>query len=293
MPHYNTLTLPTFNIGMKDRFKEVLFDDFTEPQLRLIWDGLLAKHDWVADDDVCAVAARRVARGMGRKGFSNARAVRKLWERANLSALNRGIEDGVPPQVVMEDVMGAPPELRGAGGVTGLGRAFAKLDDFIGLRAVKDELRKLYEMAKENYYLEISGKKPSAVALNRMFLGNPGTGKVRVLRVGAVVVLCRCCLIRILPLLTAIAWSVLAPQTTIAEVYGLVLKELGLLSDGSVEVKTASDFVGSHVGETSTKTSAILQLCEGKVLVIDEAYNLDDNMYGKQALDTIVEKVTT
>ena len=33
-------------------------------------------------------------------------------------------------------------------------------------------------------------------------------------------------------------------------------------------------------------------MCKGKVLVIDEAYNLDDNMYGKQVLDTIVEKVS-
>lgn len=32
-------------------------------------------------------------------------------------------------------------------------------------------------------------------------------------------------------------------------------------------------------------------LCQGKVLVIDEAYNLDDNMFGKQAIDTLVEKV--
>ena len=31
--------------------------------------------------------------------------------------------------------------------------------------------------------------------------------------------------------------------------------------------------------------------CAGKVLLLDEAYNLDNNMYGKQALDTIVEKV--
>jgi hypothetical protein len=31
---------------------------------------------------------------------------------------------------------------------------------------------------------------------------------------------------------------------------------------------------------------------QGKVLLIDEAYNLDDRMYGKQALDTIVELVS-
>ena len=36
----------------------------------------------------------------------------------------------------------------------------------------------------------------------------------------------------------------------------------------------------------------MLAICKGKVLLIDEAYNLDDNMYGKQVLDTIVEKIS-
>ena len=45
---------------------------------------------------------------------------------------------------------------------------------------------------------------------------------------------------------------------------------------------SSSDFVGSAVGESQKKTNAMLEKARGKVLVIDEAYNLDDNMYGKQ-----------
>lgn len=56
-------------------------------------------------------------------------------------------------------------------------------------------------------------------------------------------------------------------------------------------MKTASDFVGQHVGESQTKTNSILDGAKGKVLIIDEAYALDDNMYGKQVLDTLVEKI--
>lgn len=70
-----------------------------------------------------------------------------------------------------------------------------------------------------------------------------------------------------------------------------MLKELGFLSNGEVVSKTASDFKGSVVGESQTKTSQILKDAQGKVLIIDEAYVLDDNMYGKQVLDTLVEKV--
>lgn len=71
----------------------------------------------------------------------------------------------------------------------------------------------------------------------------------------------------------------------------MLLKHLNCLSNGDVVLKTASDFVGSVVGESANKTNSILKLAAGKVLVIDEAYNLDDTMYGKQVLDVLVEKI--
>lgn len=85
--------------------------------------------------------------------------------------------------------------------------------------------------------------------------------------------------------------SLVQGKTTCAKLYGRLLKELSFLSNGGVVIKTASDFVGSVTGESQTKTSQILDGARGKVLVIDEAYNLDDSLYGKQVLDTIVEKV--
>ena len=39
------------------------------------------------------------------------------------------------------------------------------------------------------------------------------------------------------------------------------------------------------------KTRAILDAAQGKVLFIDECYVLDDALYWKQVLDTIVERV--
>jgi len=92
--------------------------------------------------------------------------------------------------------------------------------------------------------------------MNRLFLGSPGTGK-----------------------------------TTCAKIYGKILKALGYLSNGEVISKTASDFIGNVVGDSHTKTSQILNLSKGKVLIIDEAYNLNNNIYGSEVLDTIVEKV--
>ena len=90
-----------------------------------------------------------------------------------------------------------------------------------------------------NYERELAGDPPLETPLNRLFLGNPGTGK-----------------------------------TTTAELYGRILKGLGFLSDGSVELKVPADLTGSAVGETAEKTSAILANARGKVLVIDEACEL-------------------
>lgn len=57
-----------------------------------------------------------------------------------------------------------------------------------------------------------------------MFLGNPGTGK-----------------------------------TTIAKIYGMILKALHYLSDGTVELKVASDFVGNAEGVSKSQTKASRQ----------------------------------
>ena len=38
-------------------------------------------------------------------------------------------------------------------------------------------------------------------------------------------------------------------------------------------------------------TRAVLDAAQGKIVLLDECYVLDDNLYGKQVLDTIVERV--
>jgi SpoVK/Ycf46/Vps4 family AAA+-type ATPase len=157
-----------------------------------------------------------------------------------------------------------------------LKEALDELNAFDGLEKVKEAIDELVKTAENNYKLELDGRELHAdddddddggggggrnnagigaggaagkgvyqkVALNRLFLGNPGTGK-----------------------------------TSIAKIYGKILKELKYLTDGSVESKVASDFVGSEVGGSQKKTREIIANCEGKVLLIDEAYGLDDALY--------------
>jgi DNA polymerase III delta prime subunit len=80
----------------------------------------------------------------------------------------------------------------------------------------------------------------------------------------------------------------------VARIYGRLLKDFGFLSDGDIIEVKPSDLIGSAVGESSTKTAAILESAKGKVLFIDEAYGLDPSRstsYGGQVIDTLVERI--
>ncbi|KAG6366527.1 hypothetical protein INS49_000704 [Diaporthe citri] len=97
-------------------------------------------------------------------------------------------------------------------------------------------------------------------SLNKVFLGNPGTGK-----------------------------------TTVAKHYARILTELGLLSNGEVIVKSFHDFIGMWRGHSENLTKEILDSAQGKVLIIDEAYGLGrpnrHNNFSRAVIDTMVSEV--
>ncbi|CAB9509012.1 NFX1-type zinc finger-containing protein 1 [Seminavis robusta] len=243
-----------YNPGLKSRFREITFDDFDEEELTRIWTDMRSNKRWSEADNVCTVMVKRLMKQSGKKGFGNARDVRNHLENATKSAMSRlgdnFDQDNMQLEVV--DVIGEDPRLSSGK----LLAVTSEIDEKIGWHRVKAAVQELLELCSTNYQRELLGKTPLAMVMNRLVLGNPGTGK-----------------------------------TTFAKLYGRLLKELGFLSNGDVVSKTASDFVGSHIGESQTKTNSILEMAKGKVLIIDECYALDDQNFGKQVLDTLVEKV--
>ena len=245
--------LYSFNPGIASRFRSVMFEDFTEDALCEVFSKMCKDKELETETPkVGLVAGRRLARGIGHTGFGNAREARVLFETAVTNAKKRFFEQNLAKPVIrMTDVIGEDPSTNAE-----LKRALEDLHKQVGLQSVKDKVQQIVKQAESNYRKQLCGERQDDVSLNQVFLGNPGTGK-----------------------------------TTTAKIYGRVLKALNLLSDGQVVFKTASDFVGKVVGESQDKTANILKLATGKVLLIDEAYGLNDGLYGKQVLDTITEKV--
>lgn len=139
----------------------------------------------------------------------------------------------------------------------GLEEVKQKLEKVIGLDPVKEYVLKLEDNVIAQKMRENSGLKTSAVTMNMIFTGNPGTGK-----------------------------------TTIARIVAEYLKALGVISEGQLVEVSRNDLVGEYQGQTAQKTAEKINSALGGVLFIDEAYALCRNAndtFGLEAIDTIVK----
>ncbi|KAJ1457712.1 P-loop containing nucleoside triphosphate hydrolase protein, partial [Pelagophyceae sp. CCMP2097] len=255
------------NEGLPSRFrKRFEFADLSDDELAETLTAQLAAARCGADAKHVRIAARRLGRLRGTTGFGNARAVRNLVETARerqaarvVAERERGCGRGAGDHGLLarEDLLG--PRI-----VDVDSAALRELEGLEGLQKVKASVKQLLGMMETNLEREEAEQRPAEVSLNRVFLGNPGTGK-----------------------------------TTVARLYGQILRDVGLLSKGDVLVKFPSDFIGGALGQSEANTKAILEASRGCVLVIDEAYGLDPTgggggvkcPYKEAALTTIVEQV--
>ncbi|KAK8151607.1 P-loop containing nucleoside triphosphate hydrolase protein [Phyllosticta citribraziliensis] len=260
------------NPGIPSRFpRQLQFRDYKDEELLEIliyginkrWNGRMQVELGVRGL-YGRIAARRIGRGRDREGFGNARQVENVLTQISdrqAKRLRRQRRAGQAPDDLLltkEDMLGPEPA-----DALKDNASWSKLQTLIGLGSVKDSVKSLLDSIQYNYTRELDEEPLIEFSLNKVFLGNPGTGK-----------------------------------TTVAKLYGQILADIGFLSSGEVVVKTPADFVGSVLGGSEANTKGILAATLGKVLVIDEAYGLyggkgnsSGDPYKTAVIDTIVAEV--
>lgn len=259
------------NPGFPSRFPITMnFEDYTDKELQQILKRQVNRtytNNMEVEDGLdglyIRIAARRVGRSRGKEGFGNARAIENALanvKKRQATRIRRERRSGKNPNDFLftkEDIIGPEPSLSLQDC-----KAWQKLNDMVGLKEVKEQVKILLDSIKTNYQRELDEEPPIQFTLNRVFLGSPGTGK-----------------------------------TTVAKLYGEILATLGLLSNGELVVKTPADFIGAALGVSESQTKGILAATLGKVLVIDEAYGLyggngsTSDPYKTAVIDTIVADV--
>lgn len=132
-----------------------------------------------------------------------------------------------------------------------------ELDRLVGLASVKREVSTLTSLAKIFAKRRAMNLPVPTMSLHLVFLGNPGTGKTTVARI-------------------------------IARIYG----KLGLLSKGQLIEVDRGGLVANYIGQTATKTQAVIDEAMGGILFIDEAYMLDGgsgNDFGHEAVASLLK----
>ena len=253
------------NPGLKSRFTQTIhFDDYTPDELTEIFLHLAEGKNFTVDEDTHAAIHRQFEQLYLRrdKNFGNAREARRIFNEAVERQSQRlvklmgdpGFKESDMYSLTKEDLPMAQSEA-----ARPLDEVLNELDEFIGMRGVKNSIRRL---AVQSMFMKqraaMGAGKVQQMSMNFILTGNPGTGK-----------------------------------TSIARKMGEILQSMDILPTSRVIEASRATLVGKYMGETPKIVNNMCDKAMGGILFIDEAYTLSDggDQYGKEAIDTLMKRM--
>ena len=263
------------NPGLKSRFTQTIhFEDYTPDELTQIFVNMATSKKFEMDDDTKAAVHRQFEQLYLRrdKNFGNAREARRIFDQTVERQSERLVKamsqpdvqvcDDVADGFLFEDMYRITVEdlpMAESSAARPLDEVLAELDQFIGMRAVKNAIRRL---AVQSMFIKqraaMGAGNVQQMSMNFVLTGNPGTGK-----------------------------------TTIARKMGEILQAMEILPTSKVIEASRATLVGKYMGETPKIVNSMCDKAMGGILFIDEAYTLSDqnDQYGKEAIDTLMKRM--
>ena len=253
------------NPGLKSRFTQTIhFDDYTPDELTQIFINLAKGKNFTIDEETEGAIHREFEQLYLRrdKNFGNAREARRIFDGAVERQSQRlvklmsdpGFQEADMYKLTKEDLPTAQSE-----SARPLEEVLNELDEFIGMRTVKNSIRRL---AVQSMFMKqraaMGAGNVQQMAMNFILTGNPGTGK-----------------------------------TSIARKMGEVLQAMEILPTARIIEASRATLVGKYMGETPKIVNNMCDKAMGGILFIDEAYTLSDggDQYGKEAIDTLMKRM--
>ena len=254
------------NSGLRSRFsKTIEFADYTAKELAAIFRSMAKKNEFVlaADLEEGLDAAMAKLTAKRDRTFGNARFVRQLFEDATGRQANRLAESGNLDADALKTLaladLGLGERKTDVRAPT-IDEVLTELDSLVGLKPVKDELRRLIATVRANKLRAEKGLENNVtMSYNFVFTGNPGTGK-----------------------------------TTVARILGKAFRALGVLDRANFVETDRSGLVAKYEGQTAAKTNKLIDSAMGGILFIDEAYQLnqgENDQYGSEAVATLLKRM--
>jgi SpoVK/Ycf46/Vps4 family AAA+-type ATPase len=248
------------NPGLPSRFDtRIHIDDYSADELREMFVASVKQRKLAlspAADERLGKVMKHMYDSRGRE-FANGRSVRQLLDQTASAQSSRV---SMLPLEQLDSVSVAtiePSDITYAlPATTSLDDVLGDLTQLVGMDNIKRWITGLAQVLAVQAERETAMGRKLELKTHVVLTGNPGTGK-----------------------------------TTVARILGKVLKHLGVLPGGQVIDVDRSRLVAGYVGQTAKLTSDVIDSALGGVLLVDEAYTLASDSFGKEAVDTLLKRM--